>query len=66
MRYRRTSLKTLLGFTKAKRRLKKDLGIYEVTKFTNAPKNARRRLKRRLGYGSEPMKFARFLKRLLS
>lgn len=64
MRYRSPSLKTLLGLTKAKRRLKRDLGIYEVTKFTNAPENAQRRLKRAIGYESEPMKLARFLSRL--
>lgn len=64
MRYRKPSLKTLLGVTKAKRRLKKDLGIYEVTKITNAPANAKRRLKRSAGYESEPMKLARFLSRL--
>lgn len=40
MRYRKPSLKTLLGVTKAKRRLKKDLGVYEVTKVLNAPANA--------------------------
>jgi len=64
MRYRKPSLKGLLGVTKAKRRLKKDLGIYEVTKVTNAPANAKRRLKRAVGYESEPMKLTRFLRRL--
>lgn len=65
MRYRKPSLKTMLGVTKAKRRLKKDLGFYSVTRITNAPGNAKRRLKRKLGYESEPMKLARFLRRLL-
>ncbi len=65
MRYRKPSLKTALGVTKAKRKLKKDLGVYKVTKYTNASKNAKTRLKRKAGYYSEPMKLFRFLKRLL-
>ena len=65
MRYRKPSLKTLLGMTAAKRRVKTNLGIYEVTKVLNTPKNAKRNLKRSLGYESGPMKFFRFLSRLL-
>ena len=38
MRYRKPSLKTLLGVTSAKKKIKKDLGIYEVTKILNAPR----------------------------
>jgi hypothetical protein len=64
VRYRRPSLRTLLGVTKAKRQIKRDLGIYKVTKILNAPKNAERRLKRKAGYYSEPMKLFRFLLRL--
>jgi len=64
MRYRKPSIKTLLGITKAKRKLKRDLGIYKVTKYTNAPKNMKTRLKRKAGYYSEPMKIFRFIKRL--
>lgn len=64
MRYRMPSLKTLLGVTKAKRRIKKSLGIYEITRVLNAPKNVERRLKRKAGYYSEPMKLIRFLSRL--
>lgn len=64
MRYRKPSLKTVLGVTKAKRRVKKDLGLYSVTAVTNAPANAKRRLKRKVGYESEPMKLFRFLRRL--
>ena len=64
MRYRKPSLKTALGLTKAKRRLKKDLGIYNVTKITNAPANFKRKVKRDLGYESEAMKFLRFLGKL--
>ena len=65
MRYRKPSLKTLLGVTKAKRRFKKELGVYRVTRVTNAPKNLKRGVTRRLGYESEPMKLLRFLRRLL-
>jgi hypothetical protein len=64
MRYRAPSWKTLLGLTKAKRQIKKDLGIYEVTKVLNAPKNTKRRFLGNLGYYSEPMKLLRFLGRL--
>jgi len=56
MRYRKPSLSTILGITKVKRKIKKDLGVYEVTKIINAPSNAKRRIKRRLGYESEIMK----------
>jgi hypothetical protein len=63
-RYRKPSLKTALGVTKAKRRVKKNLGIYKVTKITNAPKNIGPRVKRKAGYYSEPMKFLRLLGRL--
>jgi len=64
MRYRRPSLNSLLGITRAKRQIKRDLGIYEVTKILNAPKNAKTRLKRKVGYYSEPMKLFRFIMRL--
>jgi hypothetical protein len=64
MRYRRPSLNTLLGITKAKRQLNRDLGIYNVTRITNAPSNAERRIKRSLGYYSGPMKLMRLLGRL--
>ena len=64
MRYRKPSIKTLLGVTAAKKKIKRDLGIYKVTKITNAPKNAKRRLKGSLGYESEGAKFVRFLFRI--
>lgn len=64
MRYRKPSLKTIVGITKAKRTIKKNLGIYNVTKIINAPSNAKRRLKRGLGYESEIMKIIRFLRRI--
>ena len=65
MRYRRKSLKTLLGITAAKHRLKKATGLTALEHPFNAPKNANRRIKRKLGYYSEPMKFLRFILRLL-
>ena len=64
MRYQKPSLKTLLGVTSAKKKIKKDLGIYEITKVLNAPKNTKRKVKRAMGYESEPMKIFRFIQRL--
>ncbi len=58
-RYRKPSLKTLLGLTKAERKLKKYLGVYEVTKIINAPKNLKRRILNKAGYYSEPAKTLR-------
>jgi hypothetical protein len=63
-RYRRPSLDTLLGITKAKKRANKALGITTLMKPFRAPENAKRRLLRKTGYYSEPMELARFLMRL--
>lgn len=63
-RYRKPSVKSMLGVTKAKRRVKKDLGIYKFTRITNLPTNTRRQVNRKVGYESEPMAFLRFLKRI--
>ena len=63
LRYRKPSLKTLLGVTAAEKKLKRDIGYYKVTKVFNAPKNAQRRVKRVLGYESEGAKLFRFLAR---
>jgi hypothetical protein len=52
-RYRRPSLKTILGITKAKKRIKKDLGITAALKPFRAWGNAKRRFKRKIGYESE-------------
>jgi len=52
-RYRRPSLKTILGITKAKKRLKKELGITDAMKPFRAWTNAKRRFKRKIGYESE-------------
>jgi hypothetical protein len=65
LRYRRPILKTALGVTKAKKQLKRDLGVYSnpMWKATHAIPNMQRRAKRRLGYYSGPMKLFRWLKR---
>ena len=51
-RHRRSSPKTLLGITKAKKRLKKELGITAALKPFRAWTNAKRRFKRKIGYES--------------
>jgi hypothetical protein len=52
-RYRRPSLKTMFGVTKAKKRIKKDLGITALLRPFRAWGNAKRRIKRDIGYESE-------------
>lgn len=52
-RYRRPSLNTLLGTTKAKKRIKKELGITEAMKPFRWWTNTKRRFKRKIGYESE-------------
>jgi hypothetical protein len=51
-RYRRPSLNTLLGITKAKKRVKKELGITAAMKPFRAWTNAKRWFKRKVGYES--------------
>jgi hypothetical protein len=63
-RYRRPSINTMLGVTKAKKRIKKQLGVNAVMAPFRAPKNLERRVLRKAGYYSEPMKFMRFMGRL--
>ena len=58
-RYRRPSIKTILGATKAKKRIKKDLGITALLKPFRAWTNAKRRMKRKIGYESEAGKLIR-------
>lgn len=58
-RYRKPSINTLLGITKAKREIKNDLGIYKITKIINYPTNLKRKVLRNVGYYSEPMKILR-------
>ena len=52
-RYRRPSAKTLLGVTKAKKRVKKELGITEAMKPFRWWTNTKRRFKRKIKYESE-------------
>jgi hypothetical protein len=63
-RYRRPSMKTMLGVTKAKKRLNRQLGITAVKRPFRAPGNAKRRMLRQSGYYSEPMKMFRFINRI--
>ena len=58
-RYRRPSLKTLLGITKAKKQIKKDLGITALLKPFRWWPNEKRRIKRRIGYYSETGRLVR-------
>ena len=64
IRYRRPSVKTLLGITKAKKHVKKQLGITAAMRPMRATGNMKRRVLRRAGYYSGPMKFFRFLRRI--
>lgn len=63
-RYRKPSVKTMLGVTKAKKRFNKAVGITAVKKPFRAYGNAKRRALYRFGYYSGPMKFMRFLGRI--
>lgn len=63
-RYRRPSMKTMLGVTRAKKRLNRQLGITAVKRPFRAPGNMKRRVLRRAGYYIEPMKFTRFMRRI--
>jgi hypothetical protein len=51
-RYRRPSINTILGITKEKKRIKKELGITAILKPFRWWTNTKRRLKRRAGYES--------------
>lgn len=64
IRYREPSLKTLLGGTAVQKKLKRDLGVYQVTRVLNAPKNAKRRTKRAMGLESSAAKLFRFIAKL--
>jgi hypothetical protein len=59
LRYRRPSLKTLLGVTKAKKQIKKDLGITALLKPFRWWPNQKRRIKREIGYESEAGRLVR-------
>jgi hypothetical protein len=63
-RYRRPSVKTMLGVTRVKKRLNRQLGITAMKHPFRAPGNMKRRMLRRAGYYSGPMKFLRLMKRM--
>ena len=65
VRKRKPSVKTMLGVTKAKKRVKKATGITAATKPLRAPTNLKRRVKRKTGYESEAAGWLRFLLRKL-
>lgn len=54
----------MLGITKWKKRFKKAIGINLIMRPFRAPGNFKRRMLRRLGYYSEPMKMFRLTRRL--
>jgi hypothetical protein len=58
IRYRKPSINTILGITKAKRRLKRQLGISQVQAWTR-PSRVKQRLKYRVGWYSPAMRVAR-------
>jgi hypothetical protein len=57
-RYRKPSMKTLLGYTSAKRQLKRELGISQVQAWTK-PSRIKQRAKYQLGWYSPVMRVAR-------
>jgi hypothetical protein len=59
-RYRRPSVRTLLGITQAERRIKRESGYYAATRLFRTPTNMRRRMLRRAGYYSPTMMFLRW------
>jgi hypothetical protein len=59
IRYRRTSLRTLLGITKEKKRIKRELGITAILRPFRWWGNEKRKIKREVGYYSPEAKFAR-------
>jgi hypothetical protein len=62
--YRRPSLNTMLGVTRAKKRLDNGLGITAIKRPFRAPANTKRRFLQHAGYYSGPMKFMRFIGRI--
>ena len=58
-RFRKPSVKTVLGVTKAKKKIKKQSGITAATKPLRASSNLKRKAKRKVGYYSTAGKVAR-------
>jgi hypothetical protein len=61
LRYRRPSINTVVGITRARRQLKKASGYYAMTRRLRWETNTKRTVVRKVGYDSGPMKFVRFL-----
>ena len=59
-RYRKPSIKSTLGVTKVKKRVKKKLGITAAMKPLRTPKNIERRIKRKAGWYSWPICLLRY------
>ena len=58
IRYRQPSLNTVLGITREKRRIKRELGISQVQAWTK-PSRIKQRAKYRVGYYSPAMRIIR-------
>lgn len=58
-RTRRTSLKQLLGITRAKRRFSRKTGLRQLRAALKPQQTLKRRLKRAAGYESAPMRALR-------
>jgi len=58
LRYRRPSLRTLTGYTRIKRRAKRQLGISQVQAWTK-PSRVAQRAKQRVGYYAPTMRVVR-------
>ncbi len=58
-RYRRPSLKTIVGLTNTKKRIKKELGITALLKPFRWWTNQKRRIKREIGYESQAARLIR-------
>jgi hypothetical protein len=65
-RYRRPSVGELTGTTQAKRAISRRYHLRALSDPLYPVKNAERRVKRRIGYYSEPMKLLRFALRVLT
>lgn len=58
IRYRRPSLNTVLGITREKRRIKRELGISQVQAWTK-PSRVKQRAKYQMGYYTPAMRVIR-------
>ena len=58
IRYRQPSLRRIVRYTGAKRRLKRSLGISQVQAWTR-PSRVKQRIKYQAGYYSPPMRIVR-------